>query len=325
VNRRVRIGISLGDPGGVGPETAAKAVLAIESGIDFVFFCDQSFIEIMARRFRWAVELLEFADRHGNIGFAGAPQFDGPAPFGRPTPPGGEFAYWSVIDAARAALAGQIDALVTAPLSKAGLNLAGHDYPGYTELLRNISEVERVVMMLLAGDFRVIPATRHVPIMDIPLLITRELISNTIRITVDSLKKYESIERPRVGVLALNPHGGENGLLGNEETTIKVAIGDVLGEGYDIEGPLVPDIAFIPRFRKRYDAIIGMYHDQVLIPLKMAGFECAVNATLGLPFVRTSPGHGTAYDIAGTDSADPSSFIEAIKLAIKWVEANEAE
>jgi len=318
MSRPIRIGISLGDIGGVGPETAAKALLAVgDTESEFTLYCNRELFAELGGRFRWAAELLDCE----NARFSGTPEFGGHAPFGRPTPQAGKFAFHSLETAAKAALAGKIDAIITAPLSKEGLKLAGYNYPGNTEILRDIAGVERVVMMLIADDFRVVPATRHIPISSVPDLITEELIEDTVRILTESLVKYERIEKPRIGVLALNPHGGEGGLLGDEETKIRAAVERLRLDDYTVEGPLVPDIAFIPRFREKYDAVVGMYHDQVLIPLKMAGFERGVNATLGLPFIRTSPDHGTAFDIAGKDIADPTSTIEAIKLAIKWARA----
>jgi len=316
----IRIGISLGDPSGVGPETVAKAILSLETPeVEYLLFCDKKLFSSSANRFRWAAELLAL-DGCG-LEFYGSPEFPGPAKRFCPTPEGGAFAYRSLTDGIDKALGGKIDALITAPLSKSSLNLAGYYYPGNTEILKEKSSVPRVVMMLLAGDFRVIPLTRHVALKDVPGLITEPLIVDSARIVSNSMATYEGLGYPRIGVLALNPHGGEDGLFGSEEEVISSAINKLSSEGYNIEGPLVPDTTFVPRYRNRYDVIIGMYHDQVLIPLKMTGFERGVNVTLGLPFIRTSPDHGTAFDIAGTDSADPSSTIEAIRLAIKWAQA----
>ena len=321
----LRIGISLGDPAGVGPETAAKAIRELRDlEVEFTLFCDARFFEELGRRFRWAAELVELSRGvDGGVVFAGSPEFGGPAPFGRPTPAGGRFAFDSFALATAAALEGRIDALVTAPLSKAGVEMAGvRPFSGHTEYLRDAAGVETVVMMLLAGDFRVVPMTRHVALSRVPSMITPALIEETVRIVADSMVRFEGIKRPAIGVLALNPHAGEGGLFGNEEAVIGASLEALKSRGYDVRGPLVADVAFIPRIRKRFDVIVGMFHDQVLIPLKMAGFERGVNATFGLPFVRTSPDHGTAFDIAGSDSADPSSMIEAIRLAVKWSSAN---
>jgi len=318
-----RIGISVGDPAGVGPETTAKAILQLHDlDLEFILFCEKDFFEELGWRFRWAADLVELSLSAKRVTFAGSTRLGGHVPFGHPTPAGGRFAFDSFAEATRAAIDGKIDALVTAPLSKACVEMAGIvPFSGHTEYLRDFAGVDRVVMMLLAGDFRVVPATRHVPISSVPSMITNELIEGTIRITAGSMARFMGIERPAIGVLALNPHAGDSGLFGTEETTIESSVETLKACGYDVRGPLVPDVAFIPRVRKQFDVIVGMFHDQVLIPLKMAGFERGVNATLGLPFVRTSPDHGTAYDIAGTDSADSSSMIEAIRLAVEWCAA----
>jgi len=315
--KSIRIGVSLGDPAGIGAEITAKAILALRNEpIEFVLFCDDRFFENPSLGSDLTESLLET-----NLVFSEYPHLKGFVQAGFASPAGGEFAYESLIEGIKAALAKHVDALVTAPLSKQSLMLSGHPFRGHTEILQSETASPFVVMMLLAGKFRVVPITRHVPIKDVPSLIKEKLIIDSIRLVAGSLVRFEGISKPTIGALALNPHAGEGGLFGNEEQAILSAIEVLRSDGYDVEGPLVPDIAFIPRIRVRFDAIIGMFHDQVLIPLKMAGFEYGVNATLGLPFIRTSPDHGTAFDIAGKDIANPSSMIEAISLAARWAKA----
>ncbi len=321
---KIRIAISLGDPAGVGSETTAKAVLALrEMPIHFILACEPKFYAELGRRYGWAAEIMELASiREENSGaeieFLGAPKLCGSVPFGTPTPVGGEFAFRSLITAARECMEGRADALVTAPLSKAAIQMAGHDFPGHTEILQDLASVPRVVMAFIAGENRVVPATRHIALRDVPKAVTPELIAETIAITSDALKKFEGIEEPRVGVLALNPHGGESGIMGDEETRIVEGMTIASGRGYNVSGPIVPDTAFLWQIRSVYDVLIGMFHDQVLIPFKMIAFEKGVNATLGLPIIRTSPDHGTAFLIAGKDVADPSSMKAAIELAERW-------
>ncbi len=321
---RTRIAISLGDPAGIASETTAKAIIALrESPIDFILTCEREYFDELSSRFQWAADLMEIAGTSGeNVGakieFVGGAKYGGLVSFGNPTSSSGGFAYDSLITAIELCMAGTVDALVTAPLSKAALRMAGHDYPGHTEILREIAGVERVVMAFIAGDNRVVPLTRHIPIKVVPYSIFPELIFETITITCNWLTRYEGIAKPRVGVLALNPHGGESGIIGDEEDVILDGIATAIESGYAVSGPIVPDTAFLPEVKVAYDILIGMYHDQVLIPFKMVAFNIGVNATLGLPFIRTSPDHGTAYSIAGKDVADPGSTIAAIELAVRW-------
>jgi len=325
MTHRTQIAVSIGDPGGVGPETTAKSILALRDlPIHFTLYCNRELFEESGRRFREAVELLELADSGGNsesgvvVEFVGEPTLDGPVSFGNTTPRGGKFAFNSLFAAARACMDGYADAIVTAPLSKHGLRLAGFDYSGQTEFLRELAGVDTVVMSFISGDFRVVPTTRHIALREVPDALDAQLIERTISITADQLGRYENIVNPRIAVLALNPHAGEEGMMGNEEEIIIEAIEAAKAHGKIAVGPIVPDTAFMPDVLAKFDIIIGMFHDQVLIPFKMIAFRSGVNATLGLPFIRTSPDHGTAFDIAGKGIADPESTIAAIKLADKW-------
>jgi len=328
VTRRIKLAVSLGDPWGVGPETTAKSILALRDlPIHFILHCNRELFEKSGRCFWAAVELLELADSCENnvsgviVDFVGKPMLDGPVSFGNATPKGAKFAYDSLLAAARSCMEGRANALVTAPLSKHGLKMAGLDYSGQTEILKELAKVDKVVMAFFSGDFRVVLTTRHIALKEVAKAIDARLIERTISITADWLRRYESITDPRIGVLALNPHGGESGLMGDEESIIIEGIANARSGGYSVSDPIVPDTAFMPETRAKFDIVIGMFHDQVLIPFKMVAFRSGVNATLGMPFIRTSPDHGTAYDIAGKDIADPESTIEAIKLADRWARA----
>ncbi|MEM9148806.1 MAG: 4-hydroxythreonine-4-phosphate dehydrogenase PdxA [Pseudomonadota bacterium] len=219
----------------------------------------------------------------------------------------------------RLAQSNRVSGIVTNPINKKLLyEGAGFSYPGHTEYLASLADVPRTVMMLAAPGLRVVPVTIHIPLADVPKKLTAQEITETARITYSALQESFGIEKPRIAVSGLNPHAGEGGTIGREEIeTIMPAINALRGEGLDLTGPMPADTMFHPAARDRYDVALVMYHDQGLVPLKMLDFARGVNVTLGLPFIRTSPDHGTAYDIAGTGQADPSSLIAAIQLAGK--------
>ena len=207
---------------------------------------------------------------------------------------------------------------MTPPIHKAGLKKAGFDIPGHTEYLAALSKTKRFDMMLVGGGLRVVLVTRHLPLKQVPTSLSKKKIEDTILLTDWELKRSFGIQRPRLAVCGLNPHAGEEGHIGREEIQrIAPAVrSSTRRTSSKISGPLPPDVLFYQAFQGAYDAEICMYHDQGLIPLKMISRGHGVNVTLGLPFVRTSPDHGTAYDIAGRFVADPGSMIEALKLAL---------
>ncbi len=218
--------------------------------------------------------------------------------------------------AARLARTGEISAIVTNPIHKATLQVAGFVHPGHTEYLAALAGVVRTVMMLTAPDLRVVPVTIHRPLASVPAALTGVEIIETARITHASLTDEFAISTPRLAVAGLNPHAGENGTMGTEDRdVIAPAVATLRTEGIDAFGPLSADTMFHARARMTYDAALCMYHDQALIPIKTLAFDDGVNVTLGLPFVRTSPDHGTALDIAGRGIARPDSLISAIHLA----------
>lgn len=215
------------------------------------------------------------------------------------------------------ALKKTVDAIVTAPISKIAFNLAGYDYPGHTEFLAVQTHTKDYVMVLLSGDLRVGLVTTHCPISKVPKLLSKEKILNKLQTLNHDLINRFNINNPRIAVTALNPHGGEGGILGSEEQKIIIPAINLAKEfGIEVEGPFPADSLFAHTEHDKYEAYLAMYHDQGLIPLKMKSFGKAVNYTAGLPIIRSSPDHGTAFDIAGKGMADPGSMVEAIKLAI---------
>ena len=210
---------------------------------------------------------------------------------------------------------------MTNPISKEVLYKSGFKHPGHTEYLAELGteltgKETKSVMMLASDELRVVPVTIHIALKDVPQALTQSEIIRTIKTTVQDLTTYFNIKQPRIAVAGLNPHAGENGNMGLEEIeTIIPAIQSLKQEGYNVTGPHPADTMFHARARQNYDAVVAMYHDQALIPLKTLDFDKGVNVTLGLPFIRTSPDHGTAFDIAGKGIANPQSLIEAIKLA----------
>jgi 4-hydroxythreonine-4-phosphate dehydrogenase len=309
------IAISLGDPAGIGPEIVARALVE-----------------------RPDAPLLVFGDAGILVRAAAAAGVAAPAPErvrgvtslgpsdvtpGRPGDASGRAQLAYLTAATDAALAGEVAALVTAPISKEWIARAGFSFPGHTEYLAARAGVREFAMMLAGPVLRVTVATTHVALRDVPRLLTVEGIASTIWLTADGLARRFGIARPRVAVAGLNPHAGEAGRFGDEENRlVKPAIDRArerlaaAGLEASVEGPLVPDSVFRQAAHGQFDAVVALYHDQGLIPLKLLHFDDGVNITLGLPFVRTSPDHGTAYDIAGTGRARAQSFLAALDLAI---------
>jgi len=215
---------------------------------------------------------------------------------------------------------GKADALVTAPVSKEAINKSGIPFQGHTEYLAEATKSKKIAMMLCGGRLKVTTVTRHVPLKKVACVLTKEKIIDAAVLTDFYLKKYFGIKRPRLGVCGLNPHCGEGGSIGTEEQDVIIpAIKRLMRFIPGIRGPISGDVIFYEAYNGKLDAVISMYHDQGLGPLKMAAFEKGVNVTLGLPFIRTSPDHGTAYDIAGRGIASPDSMKEAVKLAVSMV------
>jgi 4-hydroxythreonine-4-phosphate dehydrogenase len=237
---------------------------------------------------------------------------------GRPTEAGSRASAQWVVTAARAVLAGRAAALVTAPIAKRALHLAGHDLPGQTELLRDLAGAPRVAMMLVGERLRVILATTHCALREVPERLREVDLVALLALVERELREKFGLVRPRLALCALNPHAGEGGLLGDEEAALlEPAVLRARAEAIDVSGPHPADTLFVRAARGELDAVVAMYHDQALIPLKLLHFGGAVNVTLGLPFVRTSPDHGVAYDLAGQGRADPGSMRAALRLAAR--------
>ena len=229
----------------------------------------------------------------------------------------GRAAYETICSAVRDALDGRVSAIATAPINKLAFSRAGLPWKGHTDLLAHLTHASRAAMMFWSEPLRVVLATVHVPLSAVPALLTRDLLRDIVDLTARELPRF-GIARPRLALAGLNPHAGEDGLLGSEdEAVLRPAVRDAQERGIDIEGPFPGDTIFGRAARGEFDAVIACYHDQGLIPVKLLAFGRSVNVTLGLPIVRTSVDHGTAFDIAGKGVADPSSMVEAVLLAAR--------
>ena len=328
------LAITMGDPAGIGLDIILKAFCGSERPRlpPLVIFGDPAAIAARAQQLNLAVEIEELPEALAGIGgVASVPA--GPLPVlpvrcavtprcGVPDPANAP-AVIAAIELATAAVAqGHAAALVTSPIAKATLTAAGFRHPGHTEFLAELAGHHfpgrpwLPVMMLASDALRVVPLTVHVPLARVPSLVTKDLICSTVAITAAGLTRWYGIAKPRIWIAGLNPHAGESGTLGREELDIITpAVAALRALGHDVTGPLSADTMFHAAARTRYDAAIAMYHDQALIPLKTLAFDSGVNVTLGLPFIRTSPDHGTAFDIAGSGHANPQSFIAAVHLA----------
>ncbi|MDR2431815.1 MAG: 4-hydroxythreonine-4-phosphate dehydrogenase PdxA [Candidatus Margulisbacteria bacterium] len=299
----MRIGITMGDPNGIGPEIVAR-FWAEKKYRDCVVYGNAAALSAYARL------SAEIIDPYGRL-----PEHSR----GRVSAVCGAAAYAYLEAAARDALAGRIDALVTAPLHKTALNLAGYKYAGHTEILAKLTGAKKFGMFFYSPALCLMLATVHQSIRQVPALLTRQRLRDTVELALLGLRLI-GLPEPRLAVCGLNPHAGEDGLLGLEEKKIITPV--VRGfrrAGLNISGPFPADTLFLPEQRRRYDLIIAHYHDQGLIPLKMLAFDRAVNVTVGLPLIRTSVDHGTAYDIAGRGIARTGSLAAAVRLARKMV------
>ncbi len=274
---RPRIAITLGDPRGIGPEVVAKVMHDPPEGADYVLI--------------------------------GPTQATSKVPAAE----AGRIVGQSVEEAVALALKGEVQAIVTAPAEKKALHLAGYRYPGHTEWLAHLAGDVPVAMMLASDRLRVVLVTTHLPLRDVARVLTTDRVVSAGRITARALTEWWGMERPRLAVCALNPHAGEDGLFGDEDRTVLEPAARQLGAA----GPLSADTVFVRALRGEFDAVLAPYHDVGMTAIKVASFGCGVNVTLGLPFIRTSPDHGTAFDIAGKGIADPASMREAVALAVR--------
>ena len=319
------LAISLGDPAGIGPELIAEAWARRAEGRLPPFFVVGGAGVLgeaaLARGFEVAVRRIEHPGQASGIFADALPVLgtdDCPYTPGRPSPEGAKLAADSLAHATGLAVGKAAAALVTAPVAKNALAEIGYAFPGQTEFLARACGLDEAdaVMMLAGPQLRTVPLTVHVPLAEVPALLTKELIVRRGTVVAAALRDDFGIAAPRLAITGLNPHAGESGRFGDEEARlIAPAIAELRAGGIDATGPHPADALFAARARAGYDAALCMYHDQALIPLKALDFDQGVNVTLGLPIVRTSPDHGTAFDIAGKGVADPGAMIAAIRMA----------
>ncbi len=313
------IALSIGEPAGIGPEIAVKAWQHLGVRLPFFIIGDPKHLD----GFGAPVVSITDATDTAEAASRGVPvlpySFPAPAVPGRPNPENAQAVIGAIARGVDLVQRGQAAALTTGPIHKKALqDGANFQYPGHTEYLAHLAGVDRVVMMLAADPLRVVPVTIHIALADVPRALSHDLITTTIRITDMALRQDFRIETPRIAVTGLNPHAGEGGAMGHEEQTIIApAIAALQAEGMNITGPHPADALFHAAARTRYDVAVAMYHDQALIPIKTLAFESGVNVTLGLPFIRTSPDHGTAFDIAGKGQAQATSLIAALEFAAR--------
>ena len=322
------IGVSMGDPSGIGPEIVLKAAVQKPPSCRLVVLGDVRVLQATAQEYGLPITIVSW--RFGDSYPANAdvlPVIElsllavAERQPGRPTPAGGEASFRYVEAGVRLAVEEKIQGLVTAPISKAMWRAAGHIYPGHTELLAELTHTPEVRMMLVGKQLRVILVTTHLALAQVPAALSSERIFRTIVMTAVHLTRFHGITSPRLAVAGLNPHAGENGAFGDEEERIIApAVSQAQAEGVHAHGPFPADSVFIRAVRGEFDGVICLYHDQGLIPLKLLSWEDGVNVTLGLPIVRTSPDHGTAFDIAGQGKADPRSLQAAVSLAIEMAQ-----
>jgi 4-hydroxythreonine-4-phosphate dehydrogenase len=287
------VAVTVGDPAGIGPEIARKAAAdpAVTRLCDVILYGPSTDEEL---------------SRYET---------------GRISPAAGQAAYDAIVRAVADAQACRIDAVATAPINKAAFAAAGLPWRGHTDLLGHITGATRVAMMFHAEALRVVLATVHVPLADVPRRLTRDLVEGTIDLSASALPRF-GFPAPRLALAGLNPHAGEHGLMGTEDDDVLApAVEACRARGVRVDGPFPADTVFVRAMRGEFDAVIACYHDQGLIPIKLVAFGSAVNVTLGLPIIRTSVDHGTAFDIAGRGIADPSSMIAAITLAARLASA----
>lgn len=328
------IAVTMGDPAGIGPEIVLKAFAAhpwqIHTRFRLIHIGDPEIYALTARHLGLSLDFqvfdsLELALEASLDCFAilatkakaEIKEFE----FGKPDARHAAAVVESIETACRLTRERRVAAMVTPPLHKASIHAGGFDFPGHTELLAHKLEVERPVMMLSGNGLRVVPATIHQSLASVAGSLTQEGLKEVLSITLEALRKDFGILRPRVTVAGLNPHAGEDGAFGREEIEIIAPVcRQLVAEGHAVRGPLPADTLFHARARGGYDAVVCMYHDQALIPLKMLAFGNSINVTLNLPIVRTSVDHGTAHDIAGQGIADPGSYLAALIAAEEIIE-----
>lgn len=331
------LALTIGEPAGIGPELMLllwkqRAALRVPP---FLAIGDPALLAARAKLLKLDIPIVESSAAEAEKSFSTAlPVLPtgsaATAAPGRPDGTSAKAAAAAIESAVKLAMAGEAAAVVTNPIAKSVMYEDGFAFPGHTEYLAHLSakagaKAPRPVMLIWSDELAVVPATIHVPLKDVPALLTTDLLVETGRIVARDFTGRFGIASPRLAFCGLNPHAGEDGSIGREEAGIILpAMQKLAAEGIAVSGPHPADTLFHAAARKQYDVVIGMYHDQVLIPAKTIAFDRAVNVTLGLPFIRTSPDHGTAFDIAGTGRANPSSLLAALKLARRLADAERA-
>lgn len=310
-----KIAITLGDPNGISPEITIKALNFLDLPKEkVVLIANKNILDFYEENYELSLEkdyeIVEIPYKKEDV------------QVGVETEEAGEFAFCALRKACDLALEGKVEAIVTAPISKNAMQLAGHNYSGQTEVLEQYlaNEGQNAEMLFICGKFSVLLLTRHIALKDIPSMITKEMIVKKITALTKSFEKQLGHKNPKLAICALNPHAGEKGMFGDEEhSQIIPAIEELRDNGISIDGPYPADTLFTTCLKDDcdYDCYIAMYHDQGLIPIKLLEQENCVNTTIGLPVLRTSPAHGTAFDIAGKIIANPNSMISAIELAVR--------
>jgi len=333
ISEQTVIGVTMGDAAGIGPEVVVKALTdpVIRRAAKFIVFGMNEQLCYAADR----AEIEPFWGRHQHekisreypykVVVADYDEYSVPPWLREPSRIAGEASIKFCSDAIAAAKAGVVDAIVTAPISKESWKMAGATWPGHTEMFAQKCKAPRKAMMFVAGPLKVALATIHLGLFDVRNKFTIGCVFEPIDLLNDALKEYFGLDNPRIGVAALNPHAGENGQFGDEEQRI-IAPALLLAQeqGINCMGPIPADTLFLRAVRGEFDAVVAMYHDQGMIPVKLLAFEHAVNITIGLPLIRTSPAHGTAFDIAGRNLANPSSMKSAIQMAIQMAKLRRA-
>ncbi len=325
INNQPVIGITMGDPAGIGPEVIVKALAEpeIRKAAKFIIFGLDEQLEYAADR----AEIEPFWGRHQHekisrdyphkVVVADYDEYSVPPWIKGPSKAGGEASVKFCLDAIEAAKEGIIDAVVTAPISKTSWKMAGVNWPGHTEMLADRCKSIRKVMMFVAGPLKIALATIHEALFEVRHKFKIGCVFEPIDLLNTALKEYFDIPNPNIGVAGLNPHAGENGQFGDEEQRIITpAITLAQEQGINCSGPYPADTLFLRALNGEFDAVVAMYHDQGMIPVKLIAFDSAVNVTIGIPIIRTSPAHGTAFDIAGKNQANPGSMKAAITTAI---------
>ncbi|PCJ74741.1 MAG: 4-hydroxythreonine-4-phosphate dehydrogenase PdxA [Rhodobacteraceae bacterium] len=315
------VALTLGEPAGIGGEISLKAWETLRAELPFFLIADAKHMQTLAKQTGVPIKVIAAPREAASAMEHALPVLDHPLPApvvsGAPNAQNAMEVVAMIKRAVDLTQSGQACALTTNPIHKKALqDGAGFAFPGHTEYLASLANVERPIMMLSAPELRVVPVTIHIAISKVPQILNAKLLEQTIRVTHKAMIADLGISSPRIAVAGLNPHAGEEGAMGGEEIDfITPTLNKLRAEGMNLAGPMSADTMFHAAAREHYDLAMCMYHDQALIPIKTLNFSAGVNTTLGLPFIRTSPDHGTAFDIVGQNIADPQSLIEALRTA----------